>query len=672
MNPFRLLRLWRERWGMAESQTPVADYIPPTEQSWEWRLAHSDAWSLRGLPALAFAVGLLLLLPATVIVYTPAAQALIGLAMFGVALYIRRYVGMLPFMVLAGLAILATCRYLAWRWQYTLPAGPAAWPELTLWVAECYLAVMACLWIANLIWPLYRAAEPMPGAPSDWPYIDLLLQGEGADMAEIENALLLARRQQWPAERIDIFLDAHDSADIRALAQRHGITRFSSGLASRRMPALSRGNGEHVVIARVGEADSLLADPSLLHYWIAWMRRDPNLALLYSPGHSLAARMRRSVARLLAPTPAHAIAVIRRSAWRHVDASPHSPPVATQLERAGLRTAAVGHPAQPGDTEGLWRRVDDPGHAGSMRWRGFLHALRKSFNAGLPVAWAIVFAAWFAMPLLERYPIHAPFGWFAAYILPALALMALVWQRSASPQRISPWVELREWALAALMPVAMAASAWSAWRRRLHASYPRNEARVSVPAWRWLWRALAVTGVVASLLRLPAAEATARPWLACTCLVFLYLLLLEVANWAVQREADLLKSLQAGYRRLQALLRLPDGHLLPCHTLDFPADPLTLRTHGDADIAGGHGFTLTLGSEGEELRISGTLAPDHDREMHFRIAPASLPAYHAFVQRVRMRFLARQYWLPGKHLDRWFRSMFGMNATHRGRAGDFS
>ena len=104
MNPFQLLRLWRERWGMAGSQALTAEYIPPAEQSWEWRLAHADAWSLRGLPILAGTVGLLLLLPAAVIVYAPAAQVLIGLAMFGVALYVRRYTGLLPFMVLSGLA----------------------------------------------------------------------------------------------------------------------------------------------------------------------------------------------------------------------------------------------------------------------------------------------------------------------------------------------------------------------------------------------------------------------------------------------------------------------------------------------------------------------------------------------------------------------------------------
>ena len=222
------------------------------------------------------------------------------------------------------------------------------------------------------------------------------------------------------------------------------------------------------------------------------------------------------------------------------------------------------------------------------------------------------------------------------------------------------------------MPIAITVSTWSAWRRRVHASYPGSESSAPAPAWRWLWRMLALAGAVAALLRLPTAGPTSRPWLACACLLFLYLLLLEVSGWAVRREADLLKSFQAEHRRLRALLRLPDGHLLPCHTLDFPADPLTLQAHGDTQIAGGAGFTLTLASEHEELRISGNLMPDHDREMHFRIAPASLPAYHAFVQRVRMRFLARQYWLPGKHLDRGFRSMFGMGTRHRGRVGDFS
>lgn len=676
MNSFELLRLWRERWGLAGAEASSADYVAPGSNSWEWRLTHARFWSLRGLPLLIGILALLLLLPAALIVFPPAAQAFTGLVMLSMAFYVRRHVGMLPFMVLSGLALLAVSRYLSWRLQYTLPINAESWPSLLVWLAELYLAVNISIWIASYIWPLFREQDGMNDAPSQWPYIDLLLQADDNNETELKRAIQLAAQQQWPIERLTLYYESPDLDNVHAIAQARGAIWLGPCLPqSESLARLPRGNGEYVMVVKVGPEDALLADSTLLQFWVAWMRRDPNLVMLHSAGHAAASAAPRMATRLLSATGKESIAIIRRSAWTDLKAVAGTP-INKQLERAGKRTAIVGHP-DVGDTfdtpHGLWRRIDDQWHAGPMHWRRALHLGRKALRVGAPVAWTVLACALLAIPLFQRYAIHAPFGWYAAYLFPALVLLFLVWQRSQSSQRLSPWIELREWMLAASMPLVTTISTAIAWRQGLHAIHPRSEPKKRAPLLRWLWRISATCGLIAGLWRLPGADEMTRPWLAASCLVLLYSLLLETSRWAVRREADLLQSLQTNQRRMPALLRLPDGHLMPCTAVDFPADPLTLRLPEDAalDVIG-HGFTLILKPESETQRLSGEASRGRDHELRFRVASESRIGYADFVRRMRTRILGPQYWLPGRQLDQWMLSLIGMTGARSQRANPFS
>lgn len=672
MNPIRLLRLWRERWGMADDHVPSADYVMLGNTSWERRLTQAPLWSMAGMPVLIGVLALLVLLPAALVVYPPPAQSMIGLMMLALAFYVRRHLGLLPFIMMAGLVVLALCRYLSWRLQYAIPGGELRLPGVLLWLAELYLAVTAGLWMLTRIWPMLRTQDGMHDAPYHWPYVDLVLTGAADDPAAVRRAIALVEAQQWPADRLTVHVDAPYREAVDAVLRQHGIGWVEQPQTPQPSRAvLPDGNGEYVVLADIEQATSLLADPSLLQNWIAWMRRDPSLALLYSPGHGLASPTRADALRLLAPAGKDEIAIVRRTAWPRKTPPTHLP-MAAQLERAGMRTAMVGHPAaeelaDPHDVHGRWYRIDEASHGKSVRSRYRLHRALQAMRTGVRYAWAAVAGAILAMPLLGVHLVDAPFEWFVAYLFPCLALLFLVWQRTLTPKRVSPWLEAREWTLAATMPLAFAAATLSGWRRRLHRQFPAVAA-TPAPAWRRIWWIALAIALPAALWRLLGADDPARPWLAAVVLGLLYAIALELSRWAVNREAALLRAMHDAQSRMPGLLRTPDRHLLPCVTQNFPADPLILRFEDDLASGPARGYALALNAQGRDHRFVGSLKPFGERAARFRIAPESLRTYAEFAREQVARITASEYWLPGRRLDRWFLSLIGRGMPGQPRA----
>src|SRR5450830_1921107 len=120
MNPRLILSLWRERWGKASGTTRITPYLQGQLNLWGSQLAHATAWSRSGVTAFALLSCIFLFALMLVVQFSLNGQVVFSVFFVCIALYVRRYAGTLVTLVLIGLSVLASTRYLYWRFTETL------------------------------------------------------------------------------------------------------------------------------------------------------------------------------------------------------------------------------------------------------------------------------------------------------------------------------------------------------------------------------------------------------------------------------------------------------------------------------------------------------------------------------------------------------------------------
>ena len=144
MSPRLMLSLWRERWGKATETAAKVPYVRGKVNQWAQSLPNAGFWSLRGVPALALLLVLFLMGLMAGISLSINSQILFSLFFIASALFLRRYAGTFITLVLVGMAVIASTRYLYWRFESTLVPDFSAdfLAGFCLFIAECYLALL--------------------------------------------------------------------------------------------------------------------------------------------------------------------------------------------------------------------------------------------------------------------------------------------------------------------------------------------------------------------------------------------------------------------------------------------------------------------------------------------------------------------------------------------------
>ena len=672
MNPLRLLQLWRERWGeddFGEARIHAPSYDRAT--AWGGSLAQAPLWSIRGATLLMLVVAVALLAFGAMTVLERPQQVVLAGAMVALGFYIRSRAGTLAMLMLSGLALLAGARYLAWRALHAIPAGDAQLPGILVWVAELCLLLGFATWLMTVIWPLYRTQGDTPPAPGRWPYLDVVLQPGAPDITRVQALAALVEGQDWPAARMRVFVQRNGTVapELARFVEARGYSWIDGGDP---LPIPADSNGEHVVL--VGDGASMLRDPQVLQRWTTWLRNDASLALVHSAAHPLVAPLSEEAARLLDDQPLGHLLIVRRSAAARIDAraASHGARLDMALEDAGHRTAVVGHPtrrkdalpATGGDPRD-WVRIDDPSNGASVRMRSQFAMLNRWLAACIPVALAVVAFAVLSIPLAGAAPFNASFGWFASYAAPYAILAFLAWSRAHMPFQRSLWRDLLDWLQAVILPFTVGAQAVRAYRNGLQqqrAADAVDEARIDSPL---PWLLVAGLLVAILLLRFDAADPPMRPWLVFAALLATYAAVLRLAQWAVEQEVRTLRHLHAAQRRIEAVVRLPDRHLLPATTLNFPEEQLDLvfTDHAVALPANG-AYTVTLSSHHGTATVRGTAIRTDTGRLRFQPAADDLPTYQRFAASVRDDILRKRYWLPNTPpTPRWLRTLGLANQT---------
>ena len=142
--------------------TPEADAAAPPTRTQRWAQAISDRieqWPAGLRHALGLGVTLICVVLGTFIIITPFefyAQCLFAVGCFAVALVLRKMPGRLTVLILIGLSLTASLRYMYWRVTATLDFE--SWLDIAfgygLVLAELYALVVLIFGYLQTAWPL--------------------------------------------------------------------------------------------------------------------------------------------------------------------------------------------------------------------------------------------------------------------------------------------------------------------------------------------------------------------------------------------------------------------------------------------------------------------------------------------------------------------------------------
>ncbi|HHT0592645.1 TPA: UDP-forming cellulose synthase catalytic subunit [Legionella anisa] len=221
--------------------------------------------------------------------FQPLAQFIFVVLLWGMAMSIRKAPGHVSTIMLVVLSVIVSCRYLWWRYAYTL-----VWDDTVSTVfgsllifAETYIWLVMILGYFQSIWPLHRKPVPLPADQSVWPTVDIIITTYNEDLSILKPGIYSALGLDWPKEKLNIYiLDDGNRPEFKAFAEEvgvHYIARPSHehAKAGNVNYALKQTHGELVAIF---DCDYVISHP-FLQLTVGWFLKDANLAILQTPHH---------------------------------------------------------------------------------------------------------------------------------------------------------------------------------------------------------------------------------------------------------------------------------------------------------------------------------------------------------------------------------------------------
>lgn len=250
--------------------------------------SHTERTS-RVLPYVLIIIGTLLVLVASQAVISSRAQIFLSVSVLLFALFVRKKSGYLPSLLMIGLSIFISLRYIFWRLLHTLAFE--GWLQstlmLTLLFAETYSWIILFLGYMQLSWPLNRKECSLPEDQTLWPHVDVFIPTYNEDLDVVRNTVLAAMTMDWPKDKLHVYLlDDGRRPVFQAFAQDVGvnyITRPNNAHAK-------AGNLNHALEQTQGELVAVfdcdhIPVKSFLVRTIGWMVLNPRISLVQTPQH---------------------------------------------------------------------------------------------------------------------------------------------------------------------------------------------------------------------------------------------------------------------------------------------------------------------------------------------------------------------------------------------------
>lgn len=455
--------------------------------------APGPAWLLTIPSWLAIAFG------AAVLVWLPAdtwAQIMLAVLTVVAGLCLDRCRGDLPRLMMIGLSMLTSARYIYWRLTHTLGFGNVA--DLVfgigLFAAELYYVVAMSLGYFQVLWPLVRKPAALPADRQSWPSVDVFVPTYNESLELVKRTLLAAQALDWPKDRLNIYLlDDGRRPEFAAMCAELGARYMvrddnRHAKAGNINAALARTSGEFLAIF---DCDHL-ATRNFLTQTMGWFLRDRRLALMQTPHYYFSPDpMERNLGKFgKIPNEGElfygllqagndlwdatffcgSCAVLRRSSLEQVggiatESVTEDAHTALKLHRAGFRSAYLAEPLAAGlATESLSSHVGQ-----RIRWaRGMIQIFRTDnpllgrglslpqrlcyLNAMLHFLYGLPRLVFLTSPLANLlfglHVIHAEAWMLLAYAAPHVGMGYLANRRAQGQFRHLLWAEVYEAVLA--------------------------------------------------------------------------------------------------------------------------------------------------------------------------------------------------------------------------------
>ncbi|WP_416194860.1 UDP-forming cellulose synthase catalytic subunit [Pseudomonas sp. CCC3.1] len=215
------------------------------------------------------------------------AQCIFALGCFTAAMILRKIPGRLTVLIMIGLSLTASLRYMYWRLTSTL--GFESWVDMAfgygLVLAEIYALIVLVFGYLQTAWPLRRQPVLLKGPPSEWPVVDVFIPSYNEALDIVKLTIFAAQAIDWPKDKLRVHvLDDGRREDFREFCEQIGvnyITRDNNrhAKAGNLNEALKVTSGEFVAFF---DADHV-PTRSFLQVSIGWFLKDPKLAMLQTP-----------------------------------------------------------------------------------------------------------------------------------------------------------------------------------------------------------------------------------------------------------------------------------------------------------------------------------------------------------------------------------------------------
>ncbi len=693
MTPKLLLALWRERWakpGVTMLQVP---YIDGRVSQWGIRIAQQMRWSFPGIIIfIAFLTALfgVVLLPTS---FSLNNQIVFATFLLTCALFIRPHAGVLPTLILIGLSLVASVRYLYWRFSATLGHDSDTIFVLSfiLILAELYLCLQAVLSFIEVRWPIKRGQSNLRNDSNLWPSVDIFVLCSEQSLSMIESTVKAALALDWPKTKTKIFLlDNFEKSDIKNLADSMNVQYLShsenvDGKLGYINAALMETKGDLVMVLESDHAQ----DKMVLQHTVGWFLRDAKLGLLLSPSHFLAPKPSKLTLNLFNSCDLDAsFALMRRSMLLRLgDEKEH---LVTSRERMDAEMRGLGYECA---YVGLPRVASEESDASSMDMATLAPSSTPYFRVNQPILSSRLLSSRlrlssfqvvlnFYQPLARLVFMLAPLPYlfsgvkivqanlalFVAYIVPHLVHWYMAKGRLESKSRLTIWMDFRETVLAVYLTVLTAISLVKTefYQFTIKISTTKEKGK---PSFDWLTSLpfatiifLNLMGLVIGLINFPLDRR--QEWDA----AFFYLiwafcnLLILSAFAAVAEEVRHIRH----YRRLQlsrsVMLKLPLGRSLSCVTENFPEESLTIRLPTPTQLVVGSHVYLSIFRGDREFGFPAQVDSNDNHQLCVHIHESAQADYLAFAEAVYSRGKNWPQWLPDRDADsplpRWLYKMF--------------
>jgi len=701
MNPRLLLRLWRDRWGKSDGQNRAIPFLEGQLSLWADWLTQLSVWALPSVPNIVGLCCLSLSSLLLVVQFSLNGQIIFSACLVCLALYARRFAGHFVTLLLVGLSVAVSARYMYWRLTSTLvqDIDSDLVLGLGLCLAELHLWLLTITSTMQDLWPVKKKPIRLPREQAGWPGVDVFVLCDDQSASHIRSTAAAAQALNWPKRILKIHLldsclrdEIKTMADAMAISYLTPVDYFHDRVSLINL-AVAKTEGSLIAIIECHSNP----EPELLKMTVGWFLRETNLAMLQTPGHFLAPAASVRIMPIFEETNSFSCALIRRSMLKEMGGVAPEPVTrrshtALKLQAMGYSTgylgfSAIAEPApelQQASVESRWPGEREaflayrPFGDYSLFWKLRLASFQEELRFFHPIPRLAYFLAPAACLLLDIRLIQTSAALLGAYALPHLIHAHITNQRRQKQHRLAALTDVWETLLAVhILCMTAVTLLWTELKQRKKTWQSDTHQRPDAFNWKvglpyLMIFAINLAALASGLTHLLTSRSEINEMNALFVVWSLYNVMILAARLAVAEEGRNIRLHTRKQMHLPAMIRLASGRTLSCTTENFPELALTLKLSAPVAIENQSTVNISIFHNHHEFSFPAQVALETDLILRARIDGPARLVYESLALAAYSRGQDWPKWLPacdtGDPLPRWLTA--ALRAMHR-KAGHF-